>query len=273
LYYDPTVPLYQYATKERAYAVEPAPPYVWRPITQNIVEWITATSEIMAVDDPTSTRFTASCPAGVIVMSNTVMIGSDITFTFGISIAAWLVGVYTGSPYPFDKSPGYDAFATAALPPMLSTPILPDIDAPFALSVTGVTYQILYNDTVVTTGTMSGLPDNTTMSFGAAQVPLPSGQFYGIQYMGTPSATAIRIPNVQPDNIYQVTLQITYTYARGGSVVDKLAAFQTGAFANVDVQHISMTTPNFAFTSAPPPWIPGSFIDYRDTLSHATLTV
>jgi hypothetical protein len=245
LYYDPTVPLYQYATKERAYAVEPAPPYVWRPITQNIVEWITATSEIMAVDDPTSTRFTASCPAGVIVMSNTVMIGSDITFTFGISIAAWLVGVYTGSP----------------------TPILPDIDAPFALSVTGVTYQILYNDTVVTTGAMSGLPaSNTTMSFGAAQVPLPSGQFYGIQYMGTPSATAIRIPNVQPDNIYQVTLQITYTYARGGSVVDKLAAFQTGAFANVDVQHISMTTPNFAFTSAPPPWIPGSFIDYRDTL-------
>ena len=253
LYYDPTVPLYQYATQERAFATEPAPPYVWRPITQNVVETVTASTYDMYIDDATRTSYTVSCPVGVLTVSNTINVNADITFTFGISLAAWLVGVYTG--------------ANAVRP----------TDVPCSLTITGLRYFIQYNDTTLVSG---DVPMSTWTSFpvtfGPAQIPQPSGQFYGIQYVGTPVVSNISIPNVQPNNIYQVLLQVTYTYPRSGSnVVDRMDAFQTGVFANVDATHVRTTTPNFAFTSTVPPssFVPSSFVDYRTTLPMMKMTM
>ena len=266
LYYDPTVPLYQHASQQRAFATEPAPPYTWRPVTQNVVEYLTARNIDMAIDDPNKTSYTITCPVGVITTSNTVLVGSTLTFDLRISLAAWLNGVYTGSN------------------PVTGT------DAPFSMSLVGnITYQILYNDSVILSGTMmvpSHVPSVPSVpsvpihlvTFGPEQIPQPSGQFYGIQYLGTPTASNILIPNVQADNIYQVQLIMTYTYPRGDgthvNVVDRLGAFQTGIVANVDVEHIDATTPNFALTSAPVrPFVASNFLDYRTTLPLATLTV
>ena len=252
LYYDPAVPLYQYATQERAFATEPAPPYIWRPITQNVVETITASTYDMYVDDTTLASYTVSCPAGVLTVSNTIDVTATITFTFGISLAAWLVGVYTGSN---------------AVQPS---------DVPFSLTITGIKYFVQYNDATLVSGDVPMSAWTTfPVTFGPAQIPRPSGQFYGIQYVGTPVVSNISIPNVQPDNIYQVLLDVTYTYPHGSgsNVVDRMDAFQTGVFANIDAAHVSATTPNFTLTSSVPSssFVPSSFIDYRTTLPLMTM--
>lgn len=245
LYYDPAVPLYQYATQQRAFATEPASPYVWRPITQNMVETVTASVYEMYVDDVERTSYTVSCPVGILMVSNTINVNAGITFTFGISLAAWLIGVYTG---------------TNAVQPS---------DVPFSLTITSIRYFVQYNDTTLVSGDVpmsswTAFP----VTFGPAQVPRPSGQFYGIQYVGTPVVSSISIPNIQPDNIYQVFLDVTYTYPRVGSnVVDRMDAFQTGIHANIDAAQVSLTTPNFAFTStvAPSSFVPSSFTNYHVT--------
>jgi hypothetical protein len=253
LYYDPTVPLYHHATQQRAFATEPAPPYVWRPITQNVVEYVTALQIIDLVpDDPTATSYTVTCPVGVIATSNTVTVGAALTFVLNICLATWLSGVYTG-----------DNVA-------LTT------DTPFSMAITSITYQILYNDTVITSGLASSSIPYSLVTFGPEQLPQPSGQFYGIQYVGTPTAS-VSIPNVQAGNIYQVVLQVTYTYPRTRNgvvnVVDRLSAFQTGIVANIDAEHTDVTTPNFEFTSTPArPFVTSNFLDYRTTFPIATLT-
>ena len=255
LYYNPAVPLYQHATQQRAFATEPSPPYVWRPITQNIVENLTAQLEYIMPDEPSETNtYTVSCPVGVITTSNTVIVGSTIAFNLNISLAAWITGVYTGG----------------------SNQVNVETDAPFSLTISSITYQIMYNDVVVVSGAMTNAMAHA-VTFGPENIPQPSGQFYGIQYVGTSSASNILIANVQSDNIYQVVLQVTYTYPRTKdgivNVVDRLDVVQTGIVANVDVEHIDNTTDNFAFTSAPVrPFVAGNFLDYRTTLPIATLT-
>lgn len=243
LYYDPAVPLYQYATQQRAFATEPAPPYLWQPITQNMVERLTAPTFSLTNDDPTPTSYTISCPVGIIVLSRTFDVTANNRFTFGISLAAWLIGVYTGS-----------------------SPTVPT-DTPFSLTITRIQYKIQYNETTLVSGDVP-LSSFTRfpVTFGPTQIPRPSGQFYGIQYVGTPVISNVVIPNIQSDNLYQVYLDVTYTYPRGaGTVTNRLNALQTGISANIDAMYVSTTTPNFAFSSTVPTaaFVPSSFVQYN----------
>ena len=253
LYYDPTVPLYHHATQQRAFATEPAPPYTWRPVTQNVVEYLTSQIDYIVPDDPTKTSYTMICPVGVVAMSNTVLVGSTIEFELRISLAAWLNGVYNANP------------------------VAVTTDEPFSMAITRITYQIMYNDVAIISGSVPSVPTHL-VTFGPGQLPQPSGQFYGIQYMGTSTVSNISIPNVQAGNIYQVQLSVTYTYPRSRTgivhVLDRLAVFQTGIVANVDADHTDATTPNFVLSSAPVrPFVASNFLDYRTTLPMATLTV
>jgi hypothetical protein len=106
----------------------------------------------------------------------------------------------------------------------------------------------------------------TSPQFGPDQIPktVPS-QFYGIQYMGTVILSDLTLANVQAGSIYQVYLDITYGYAP--SVASRLAAMQTGFSTNIDADSKNVTTPNFAFASAPArPFVDSNFIAYNSTL-------
>jgi hypothetical protein len=251
LYKDPSVPLYQYATQERAYASDPAASYVWRPITKNVVQYLTASAMTIASDDPGLTRYTTTCDVGVIAINNIQAIPKNLTFTVKVPLAAWFVAAYTGTS--------------------TGGPVRPT-DTPCTITVSQIQYRVTYNDTtVVAQGTVSQAQALalTSPRFGPTQVPatVPS-QFYGIQYVGTVTLSNLSLVNVQAGNIYQLFLDITYSYPQtSAAVASRLAALQTGFSTNIDALSQNVTTPNFAFASAPAaPFVPGDFIAYNSTL-------
>jgi len=248
LYKDPSVPLYQYATQERAYASDPAASYVWRPITKNVVQYLTASATTIASDDPSAASYTTTCDVGVIAINNIKEIPKNLTFKVNVPLAAWFVAAYTGSS---------------------GGPVRPT-DTPCTITISQIRYRVTYNTTVVAQGTVSA-PVLTSPSFGPDQIPktVPS-QFYGIQYMGTVILSNLTLANVQAGNIYQVYLDITYGYAPSvagkTTLASRLAAMQTGFSTNIDVSQ-TVTTPNFAFASAPAtPFVSSNFIAYNSTL-------
>jgi hypothetical protein len=250
LYKDPSVPLYQYATQERAYASDPAASYVWRPITKNVVQYLTASATTIASDDPSAASYTTTCDVGVIAINNIKEIPKNLTFTVNVPLAAWFVAAYTGSSGGGSVQPA---------------------DTPCTITISQILYRVTYNETtVVAQGTVPALA-LTSPSFAPDQIPktVPS-QFYGIQYMGTVILSDLTLANVQAGNIYQVYLDITYGYAPSvagkTTLASRLAAMQTGFSTNIDVSQ-NVTTPNFAFASAPAtPFVPSDFIAYNSTL-------
>jgi hypothetical protein len=252
LYKDPSVPLYQYATQERAYASDPAASYVWRPITKNVVQYLTASATTIASDDPSASSYTTTCDVGVIAINNIEEIPKNLTFTVvSVPLAAWFVAAYTGS------SGG--------------GPVRPT-DTPCTITVSQILYRITYNETTVVAQGTVPVSALTSPSFGPDQIPktVPS-QFYGIQYMGTVTLSNLTLANVQAGNIYQVYLDITYGYAPPvagkTTLASRLAAMQTGFSTNIDALSQNVTTPNFAFASAPAtPFVRSDFIAYNSTL-------
>jgi len=253
LYKDPSVPLYQYATQERAYANDPAASYVWRPITKNVVQYLTASATTIASDDPSaaSSGYTTTCDVGVIAINNIEEIPKNLTFTVKVPLAAWFVAAYTGS------SGGGSVRPT---------------DTPCTITVSQIRYRVTYNETTVVAQGTVPVSALTSPSFAPNQIPktVPS-QFYGIQYMGTVTLSNLTLANVQAGNIYQVYLDITYGYAPPvagrTTLASRLAAMQTGFSTNIDALSQNVTTPNFTFASAPAaPFVPGDFIAYNSTL-------
>jgi hypothetical protein len=93
---------------------------------------------------------------------------------------------------------------------------------------------------------------------------VPIGQSYGIQYIGNVDIKNLKLPS-QVNRIYDINIIVNYTCNYD---VNKFDLFQSGVFTNIVKSDIYNTDNGFNFSSIPPPYIEGSFIQFNEKDNH-----
>jgi hypothetical protein len=249
LQYDPSIPLYNYGNyaQNRSFAVIESPlDAVYVQYTKNIVEYIETETDSV-YPDASLVYQTFTTQLGSLIIGNN---GKDVKYTFNIStpVAIWIKGSINS---------GYDTNGNRIVKPaVVSTDSLD-------LHVTGLTFQILYNETIVTPLVAPTVSYSfNDCSFNLKTIPVPSG-FYAVQYIGMLHIRGL-VLQTPPQTVYSLQIVTNYTY--DNMIANKLDYTKTGVYANLDVVTDPTYVYNCVLSSTPPSdFAVGTFEQFQTT--------
>jgi hypothetical protein len=301
---DPTVPLYNYITNRDAAYSETViyDNSVFKLYTQNELQYILDQMFNSQYDTIDSAYQTRTFNIGSIIITGNAQ-PQDMTFDINIPIGVWYrgsigYGIVDTSNCPdistnpttyyqphYDSTGVYKTFQDkcyakppgAFLPSDIVNIQVYDVTTQSTVQTAnnpGLTMNVTYSNTPVTLETSYDVSGTfTDVSFSLYNVN-PT-HFYGIQYVGSLNISNINLA-VQPFEVFDLNLTMSYTYYDSLDAIDKLDYFATGLFFNLSTESQNVCEGITLSSSPSSPFVQSSFTSYTPgsmiPISSPTLT-
>lgn len=245
LQYDPSIPLYNFATNVDTFSfLPPSPIFTFKFYTKNELYFIDSYA-ISVVEDLSANAILEitqimNNEVGVILMGTGLQVNSE-TFHLSVPVGIWTIGFITYMAKDHIR---------------LGTTDIPGFDPNMSIHIDTYTLKVFYSDSLIYS--QSGLANSLQdMSFNLLDLSIEqTNNFYAIQYVGNLELD-LSLP-VQPTFVYDVQIEYTYHYNQIQFVYDT-GDFQSGVFTNLSTANLN-TTFNCSLTSTPAlNYMPSSF--------------
>jgi hypothetical protein len=244
LQYDETIPLYNYKNQPTFVVSNAIIETIYDLFTVNSIYYLE--KNIVDFPNDSSSNQYRTWPLGVMKF-NTKASDQYQYFNISAPIALWVNIIHgfgrsdiNGDPINNDN------------PNLTSEDII-------TITITNITFTVSYNKIplILTELPIILFDTNNILTFTGDNFPI--GQSYGIQYVGNIDIKNLKLLS-QVNTIYDIDININYTCTNS----NKFDLFQTGVFTNIEISDIHNTHNAFVFSSIPPPYIEGSFIQFNE---------
>ena len=255
LQYDPSIPLYNYGSEVRSYAVTPSSSVQWNSFTVDELTFINSFDHTFEHDSSNNPIEERIMPVGSFIFTSFAALND----TYYVPMIQSPLGLYVNFVYGFGLSTN-----GVYVPPKLFDIQRSNI---LTLTVTDVRLLVYFNGNLVT------LDPAPTISYDIVDLVIDcnqfqqlsphiqrlQGQYYGIQYVGMVTIEHIYLP-ASPSFVYEFQLVTDYVYDH--TFLPFFDVFQSGVFPNLSPANQSATFNGLRFnpSSTPPPkYAPATF--------------
>lgn len=234
LQYDPTIPLYNYATNTSAFSILPSSmEFTFKMLSKNeltyLIDYVTTIPFDVSNNFGQPIQNNVTNDVGVLLIG-TVNIQSSYVYILNTPVALWVYGFISPDIKPFISG-------------------LPSIHQNVIIHITDYTVVIKYNDYVVISNNYTNTGELQDLSFNLLNMNTdPTSDFYAIQYIGNVSKQITL--SVQPTYIYTVNIVYNFQYQQLPLLIADNGGIQTGTFSNLTIDNTNIQY-NCQLTSQP----------------------
>jgi hypothetical protein len=234
LQYDETIPLYNYINQRTFVVSNAIIETVYDIFTVNAIQYFNTSIANFPFD--TAKEQYRTWPLGVLRF-NTKATNQYQLFNISAPLALWINIIY-------------------GIGVTVSNPNFTSV----VIKITDISLTVSYNKIplILTELPIILFDKSQFISFNGDNFPI--GQSYGIQYVGNVDIKNLKLPS-QVNQIYDIDINVSYTCNYDATKFD---LFQTGVFTNIEKADIYNTNNDFIFSSVPPPYIEGNFIQFNE---------